>query len=58
MPLANDGRPVESVREAIAHVNGKPGTYIFNDYIIYNGVPDRFFSYEDAHPEAEPGDLC
>ncbi len=57
-PLEMTVAQLKGVREAIAHINGKPGTYIFDDYIIYNGVPDRFFSYEDAHPEAEPGDLC
>ena len=57
-PLQMSVAQLKSVRDAIAHINGKPGTYIFDDYIIYNGVPDRFFSYEDAHPEAEPGDLC
>ncbi|MEL7353242.1 MAG: MBL fold metallo-hydrolase [Cyanobacteria bacterium P01_A01_bin.116] len=57
-PLQMTVDQLTSVRGAIAHIDGKPGTYIFDDYIIYNGVPDRFFSYEDAHPEAEPGDLC
>ena len=57
-PLEMTVEQLKSVRGAIAHINGKPGTYLFDDYIIYNGVPDRFFSYEDAHPEAEPGDLC
>lgn len=57
-PLQMTVDQLKSVRAAIAHINGKPGTYIFDDYIIYNGIPDRFFSYEDAHPEAEPGDLC
>ena len=37
--------------------DGQPGIYIFDDYIIYNGAPARFFTYEDGHPEAEPGDL-
>lgn len=57
-PLEMSVAQLKSVREAIAQINGRPGTYIFDDYIIYNGIPDRFFSYEDAHPEAEPGDLC
>ncbi len=57
-PLQMTVDQLKSVRAAIAHINSRPGTYIFDDYIIYNGVPDRFFSYEDAHPEAEPGDLC
>lgn len=56
-PLEMTVAQLKSVRGAIAHINGKPGTYIFDDYIIYNGVPDRFFTYEDGHPEAEPGDL-
>ena len=57
-PLEMTVEQLKSVRGAIAHINGKPGTYLFDDYIIYNGIPNRFFSYEDAHPEAEPGDLC
>lgn len=57
-PLEMSVAQLKSMRRAIAEIDGKPGTYIFDDYIIYNGVPDRFFSYEDAHPEAEPGDLC
>ena len=57
-PLQMTVEQLKSVRAAIARIDGKPGTYIFDDYIIYNGIPDRFFSYEDGHPEAEPGDLC
>jgi hydroxyacylglutathione hydrolase len=57
-PLQMTVTQLESVRDAIAEINGKPGVYIYNDYIIYNGIPDRYFSYEDSHPEAEPGDLC
>ncbi|MEM9163306.1 MAG: MBL fold metallo-hydrolase [Cyanobacteria bacterium P01_F01_bin.4] len=57
-PLEMTVAQLKSVRGAIAKIHNQPGTYIFDDYIIYNGVPDRFFSYEDMHPEAEPGDLC
>ncbi len=56
-PLQMTVEQLKSVREAIAHIKSRPGTYIFDDYIIYNGIPDRFFSYEDAHPETELGDL-
>ena len=56
-PLEMTVEQLRSVRGAITNIDGKPGTYIFDDYIIYNGVPDRFFTYEDGHPEAEPGDL-
>jgi glyoxylase-like metal-dependent hydrolase (beta-lactamase superfamily II) len=57
-PLEMTVAQLESVRDAIAEIDGKPGVYIYNDYIIYNGIPDRYFSYEDAVPEAEPGDVC
>lgn len=46
-----------SVQEAIAQVNGKPGIHVFDDYIFYNGIPDRYFSYENTDPDAAPGDL-
>ncbi|MGP1375258.1 MAG: MBL fold metallo-hydrolase [Almyronema sp.] len=57
-PLQMTVAQLTSMRQAIAEIDGRPGTYIFDDYIIYNGVPDRYFSYEVMHPEAEPGDLC
>ncbi|MBE9079652.1 MBL fold metallo-hydrolase [Romeria aff. gracilis LEGE 07310] len=40
---------------AIAAVNGRPGIYPFDAFILYNGVPDRYFSYEAMNPEVEPG---
>jgi len=27
---------------AINEIDGKPGKHIFDDFIIYNGVPDRY----------------
>jgi len=50
-------KQLHSVRDAIIQVNGKPGIYVFDDYIIYNGIPDRYFSYENMDPNAAPGDL-
>ncbi|MEM9004830.1 MAG: MBL fold metallo-hydrolase [Cyanobacteria bacterium P01_F01_bin.86] len=57
-PLQMTVEQLKSIRGAIAEIDGKPGVHIFDDYIIYNGQPDRYFSYDDMHPEAEPGDLC
>lgn len=57
-PLEMTVEQLRSVRDAIATIGGKPGIHIFNDYIIYNGVPDRYFSYETMNQRAEPGDLC
>lgn len=57
-PLQMTVEQLRSMRGAISEVNGQPGIHIFDDYIIYNGVPDRYFSYEVMNPEAEPGDVC
>lgn len=57
-PLEMSVAQLESVKDAIAQIDGNPGVHIYDDYIIYNGIPDRFFTYEDAVPEAEPGDVC
>ena len=46
---------LKSVLKAIDQVDGKPGIHVFDDYIIYNGIPDRYFSYENLNPNAEPG---
>ena len=56
-PLQMTVKQLHSVRDAIIQVNGKPGIYVFDDYIIYNGSPDRYFSYENMDPNAAPGDL-
>jgi hydroxyacylglutathione hydrolase len=46
---------LKSLLVAIHEVDGKPGIHIFDDFILYNGVPDRYFSYENMHPDVEPG---
>ena len=56
-PLQMSVEQLHSVRDAIAHVNGRPGIHVFDDYIIYNSIPDRYFSYENMDPSAAPGDL-
>ena len=56
-PLQMTVEQLYFVRDAIAQVNGEPGIHIFNDFIIYNGIPDRYFSYENMDPKAAPGDL-
>ncbi len=57
-PLQMTVEQLRSIGQAIATIDGKPGIHSFDDYIIYNGVPDRYFSYETMNPDAEPGDLC
>lgn len=57
-PLQMTVAQLRSLQAAIAEIDGQPGIHVYNDYIIYNGVPDRYFSYETMNPEAEPGDVC
>lgn len=57
-PLQMTVNQLSSVRTAIDQIDGKPGIHVFDDYIIYNGVPDRYFSYEDGNPDAPPGAVC
>ncbi len=57
-PLQMTVAQLHSVGNAITAIDGKPGIHIFDDYIIYNGVPDRYFSYETMNPDAELGDVC
>lgn len=45
------------LQQAIEEVNGKPGIHIYDDFILYNGVPDRYFAYENMDPSVEPGAL-
>lgn len=56
-PLQMTVEQLYSVQAAIAQVNGSPGVHVFDDYIIYNGIPERYFSYENMDPNAAPGDL-
>jgi hydroxyacylglutathione hydrolase len=56
-PLQMTVEQLYSVREAILQINGASGIHTFDDYIIYNGIPDRYFSYENIDPKASPGDL-
>ena len=57
-PLEMTVAQLKSVRKAIEAIDGKPGIYTFDDYIIYNTLPERYFSYETMNPEANPGELC
>ena len=49
---------LKSMGNAISTIDGQPGIHTFDDYIIYNGVPDRYFTYDVMSPDAEPGDIC
>lgn len=48
---------LRSIGKAVDCFDGFPGIHSFGDYIIYNGLPDRYFSYDTMNPEAEPGDV-
>jgi hydroxyacylglutathione hydrolase len=54
-PLQMTVNQLYSLRSAIEQIDGKPGIYAFDDYIIYNTVPDRYFSFDSSNSEAEPG---
>jgi hypothetical protein len=54
-PLQMTVEQLRSVQSAIQTIDGKPGIYAFDDYVIYNGIPDRYFTYDASHPEVEPG---
>jgi hydroxyacylglutathione hydrolase len=54
-PLQMTTEQLKSLRTAIAEVKGNRGIYIFDDYIIYNGSFERYFTYDAMHPEVEPG---
>lgn len=43
---------LRSVVTAIEQVDGNLVIHVFDDYIIYNGVPERYFSYENMNPNA------
>jgi hydroxyacylglutathione hydrolase len=47
-----------SLRTAIEQIQGSPGIYPFDDYIIYNTVPARYFSFDAIDSNAEPGAVC
>lgn len=34
---------LRAVRAAVASIGGRPGTHVFDDFIVYNGVPDGYF---------------
>lgn len=57
-PLQMTVEQLKSMKDAISTIDGQSGIYIFDDYIIYNGVPDRYFTYDAINPDAEPGDVC
>jgi hydroxyacylglutathione hydrolase len=54
-PLQMTVEQLKSVQAATQEINGKPGIYAFDDYVIYNGIPDRYFTFDSLHPEVEPG---
>jgi hydroxyacylglutathione hydrolase len=54
-PLQMTVEQLKSVQTAVQEINGRPGIYAFDDYVIYNGIPDRYFSYDAMNPDVEPG---
>ena len=57
-PLQMTVEQLCSLRSAIAEIGDQPGIYAFDDYIIYNSIPERYFSFESANPDVEPGAVC
>jgi hydroxyacylglutathione hydrolase len=57
-PLQMTVAQICSLRTAIEQIQGNPGIYPFDDYIIYNTVPSRYFSFDAIDPNAAPGDVC
>lgn len=57
-PLQMTVEQLKSLRSAIATVNGKPGIYAFDHYIIYHTIPDRYFTFDSGNPDAAPGAVC
>ena len=57
-PLQMSVEHLYSLRSAIEQIDDRPGIYAFDDYIIYNTVPDRYFSFDSSNSEAEPGAVC
>lgn len=57
-PLQMTVEQLRSLRSAIEQIQGKPGIYAFDDYIIYNTVPDRYFSFDSMYADVEPGSVC
>lgn len=57
-PLQMTVEQLRSLQTAVNDIGGKPGIHIFNDYIIYNGIPDRYFSYDAINPDVEIGAIA
>jgi hydroxyacylglutathione hydrolase len=54
-PLQMTVEQLKSVQTAIQEIDGKPGIYAFDDYVIYNGIPDRYFTFDVTNADVEPG---
>lgn len=57
-PLQMTVAQLYSLRSAIEQIQDQPGIYPFDDYIIYNTIPDRYFSFDATDLNAEPGEVC
>jgi hydroxyacylglutathione hydrolase len=57
-PLQMAVAQLYSLRSAIEQIQDRPGIYPFDDYIIYNTIPDRYFSFDATDLNAEPGEVC
>lgn len=57
-PLQMTVDQLKSLGVAIQQVNGQPGIFPFDDFILYNGIPDRYFAYDAIHTDVEPGAVC
>lgn len=57
-PLQMTVEQLRSLQTTIREIDGKPGIHICDDYIIYNGIPDRYFSYDSVNPDVEIGAIA
>ena len=56
--LAMSVDQLHEIGAAVQEIDGKPGVFVYDAFIIYNQVPDRYFSYDCGNLDAEPGDVC
>jgi hydroxyacylglutathione hydrolase len=46
-PLQMTVSQLKAVRDAIDTINFRSGVHVFNDFIIYNGIPEGYFGEDD-----------
>jgi glyoxylase-like metal-dependent hydrolase (beta-lactamase superfamily II) len=43
-PLEMTVEQLRAVRDAVRRIDGRPGTHVFDDFIVFNGVPEGYFN--------------